>query len=180
MKYEYFKELVFLTPYIKFRSISFSNESDGKTVVSKREVADKDQAEEMKILDQEAYFTEEHEQAEHTYLQESTGSQMIYESTTIEHVPEFSGNAHDIHEVVQQSDEENLSSVKQKECKKRLDNWDEVDEQHDNKYFAMSVACSLKRLSCINNLKAKVEIYQVLEKYSTRESNLGDKKWESS
>lgn len=169
VKYEYFKELSFLSPYIKFRSISFES-ADGKTIVTKREdiSMEKDHTvEEMKLIDQDAYFSEEQE---HTYLQEPGGSQnIIYESTTIEHVPEFSGSSHAIHEVSQQSDEENPLSEKPKERKRKNTSWEEVEDQDDNKYFAMSVACSLKRLSTINNLKAKVEIFQVIEKFSTRQ-----------
>lgn len=119
-------------------------------------------------MEQEAYFAEEPEQ--HTYLQEAGSSQnIIYESTTIEHVPEFSGNSHQIHEVVHQSDEENLNFKKEPQRKRKSVVWSEIEEHDDDKYFAMSIACSLKRLSTINNLKAKVEIYQVLEKFSSRE-----------
>lgn len=153
--------MTFLTPYIKFRSISFES-SDGKTIVSKREV-EKDQNEERKLIEHDGYFAEEQEQHEQTYLQESAGSQnIIYESTTIEHVPEFSGASL---EVMQQSDEENLNLIKQKDRKRT--SWDDVDDQDDNKYFAMSVACSLKRLSPRNNLKAKKEILEVLEKITS-------------
>lgn len=123
--------------------------------------------EEMKLIEQEAYFSEEPDQ---TYLQEQSGSQnIIYESTTIEQIPEFSGSSHAIHEVVQQSDEEDPISSKPKERKRKNCNWEEIEDQDDNKYFAMSVACSLKRLSTINNLKAKVEIFQVLEKFSSKQ-----------
>lgn len=172
VKYEYFKELSFLSPYIKFRSISFES-ADGKTIVTKREdmSMDKEGVEEMKMMEQEAYFSEEPEQ--HAYLQEADGAQnIIYETTTVQHVPEFSGNSHQIHEIVQQSDEEQHLSTPKPKDRKRKASWDDVEEQGDdnsNKYFAMSVACSLKRLSTINNLKAKVEIYQVLEKFSSKQ-----------
>lgn len=169
VKYEYFKELSFLSPYIKFRSISFENQSDGKTVVTKREdiTMDKDTVDEMKLMEQEEYFTEDQEQHA-TYLDTSGAQNIIYETTTVQHVPEYSGSSHQIREVVQQSDEEHLSPPKPKE-RKRKSSWDDVDESDDNKYFAMSVACSLKRLSTINNLKAKVEIFQVLEKFSSKQ-----------
>ena len=165
VKYEYFKELQFLTPYIKFRSISFES-SDGKTIVTKRDdgMVDKDHSvEELKMIEQESYFTEEQEPTEQ-FLTEAGGSQnIIYESV---HVPEFSsGPSHQLHEVVQQSDEENLSSTNKPSERKRQTSWDDVDDQDDNKYFAMSVYCSLKRLSTINNLRAKKKIFQVLEKY---------------
>lgn len=166
VKYEYFKELSFLSPYIKFRSISFENQSDGKTIVTKREdiTMDKDGVEEMKLMDQEEYFAEEQEQ--HTaYLDTSGAQNIIYETTTVQHVPEYSGSSH---QIVQHSDEEHLSPPKPKD-RKRKNSWDDVEESDDNKYFAMSVACSLKRLSTINNLKAKVEIFQVLEKFSSKQ-----------
>ncbi|CRK97578.1 CLUMA_CG010964, isoform A [Clunio marinus] len=167
IKYEYFKELSFLSPHIKFRSIKFEN-TEGKTiVVTKREEVDKETTDEdMKLIDQEEYFTEDQEPV---YQEGGNGQNIIYETTTVQHVPEFSGNAHQIHEVVHQSDEEqHLSPSKNKDRKRKL-SWDEVDQNDDNKYFAMSVACSLKRLSTLNNLKAKVEIYQVLEKFATKE-----------
>lgn len=123
-------------------------------------------AEELKLMDQESYFAEEQDQ--HTYIEAGSSQNIIYESTTIEHVPEFSGNSHRIHEVVQQSDEENLSTKKEA-VKRKAVAWSEVDEHDDDKYFAMSISCSLKRLSTLNNLKAKVEIYQVLEKFSSKQ-----------
>lgn len=131
---------------------------------------DKDTAvEEM----QDGYFEEAPEH--HVYLQETGGAQnVIYETASVQHIPEYSGNSHQIHEVVQQSDEEHLAvSPPKPKDRKRKESWDDEaeDASNDNKYFAMSVACSLKRLSTINNLKAKVEIYQVLEKFSTKQEN---------
>lgn len=170
VKYEYFKELSFLSPYIKFRSISFES-ADGKTIVTKRDdiSMEKDHTvEELKLMDQE-YFAEEQEQDQHTYLQEPGSQNIIYESTTIEHVPEFSGSSHAIHEAVQQSDDENPLSLKPKERKRKSSSWEEVDQNDDNKYFAMSVISTLNRLSTINNLKAKVEIFQVLEKWCSKQ-----------
>lgn len=127
---------------------------------------DKEAVDEIKLMEQDEYFAEEQEQ--HAYLETGGQQNIIYETTSVQHVPEFSGTSHQIHEVVQQSDEEHLSPPKPKE-RKRKSSWDEVEEHDDNKYFAMSVACSLKRLSTINNLKAKVEIYQVLEKFSSKQ-----------
>lgn len=163
VKYEYFKELSFLSPHIKFRSISFES-ADGKTIVTKREDISMDKVDDM----QDGYFEEpEH----HVYLQESGPANVIYETSSVQHIPEFSGNSHEIHEVVQQSDEEHLSvSPPKPKDRKRKMSWDETEDTNDdNKFFAMSVACSLKRLSTINNLKAKVEIYQVLEKFSSKQ-----------
>lgn len=170
VKYEYFKDLQFLSPYIKFRSISFES-ADGKTVVTKRDdgsiMKDDNTVDEKMMLEQEAYFTEEQDHTEQ-FIQEAGGSQsIIYEA-----VPEFSSTSHQIHEVVHASDEElNLSpqTLDKSKDRKRKASWEQVDENDDNKYFAMSVACSLKRLSTINNLKAKVEIYQVLEKFSSKQ-----------
>lgn len=174
VKYEYFKDLSFLSPYIKFRSISFES-ADGKTIVTKREdismEKDHSTVEELKMMDQDAYFSEEQE---HTYLQEPGGSQnIIYESTTIEHVPEFSGSSHAIHEVVQQSDEESPLSVKPKERKRKYTSWEECEDQ--DKYFAMSVACSLKGLSTINNCRAKAEIFKVLGEFTSKQEK--EKQW---
>lgn len=173
VKYDYFKELSFLSPYIKFRSISFES-ADGKTVVTKRDDVSMDKTE-IKMLEQEEYFADDQDQEPSTYMESASGN-IIYE-TTVQHVPEFSGSSHQIHEVVQQSDEEHLSPPKPKE-RKRKNSWDDVDESDDNKYFSMSVACSLKRLSTLNNLKAKVEIFQVLEKFSSKQEM--EKKWNKS
>lgn len=172
VKYEFFKELSFLSPYIKFRSISFES-ADGKTIVTKRDdmsLEEKDQTvEDIKMIEQETYYTEEPEQ--HSYLQESGGSQnIIYESSTMEQIPEFSGTSHRVLENVSQSDEEQHPvPAKQKDRKPKSNNWDDLAEDHEDKYFAMGIACSLKKLSTINNLKAKVEIYQVLAKFSSKE-----------
>lgn len=167
IKYEHFKELSFLSPHIKFRSISFES-ADGKTIVTKREDISMDKDVTIEEM-QDGYFEEpEH----HVYLQESGSAQnVIYENASVQHIPEFSGNSHQIHEVVQQSDEEHLAvSPPKPEDRKRKVSWDEAqDTSDDNKFFAMSVACSLKRLSTINNLKAKVEIFQVLEKFSSKQ-----------
>lgn len=172
VKYEHFKDLSFLSPHIKFRSISFES-ADGKTIVTKREDISMDKDTTVEEM-QDGYF----EEPEHVYLQESSGAQnVIYESASVQHIPEYSGSSHQIHEVVQQSDEEHLSASPPKpKDRKRKISWTESNEEgtsndnNDNKYFAMSVACSLKRLSTINNLKAKVEIYQVLEKFSSKQA----------
>lgn len=164
VKYDYFDELQFLSPYIKFRSISFES-ADGKTVVTKRDISMDKDIEDVKLVNEDEYFTEDPEQ--HTYLETSGAANIIYEAATVQHIPEFSGSSHHIREV-QQSDEEQQSQPKPKERKRKV-SWDDVEEQDDNKYFAMSVACSLKRLSTINNLKAKVEIFQVLEKFSSKQ-----------
>lgn len=124
---------------------------------------DESAAEDMKLMDQDGYFADDQDQQ--NYLQESgNGQSIIYESTTIEHVPEFSGSSHQIHEVVQQSDEETPTPAQPVNRKRKDSTWEDFGEQDDNKYFAMSVACSLKRLSTLNNLKAKMEIFQVLER----------------
>lgn len=163
-----------MSPHIKFRSISFET-SDGKTVVTKREEppTDKDLIKLVDPLEHEEYFAEEG-QDQHSYIQDTASDQnIIYETTTVQHVPEYSGSSHQVHDAAQQSDEEHLlipMQPKERKRKSSLD-WDEVKEQDDNKYFAMSVACSLKRLSMINNLKAKVEIFQVLEKFSARQEH---------
>lgn len=169
VKYEYFKDLQFLSPYIKFRSISFES-ADGKTVVTKRDegsIMKEEQHDEKMMIEQDAYFAEEADPNEQ-FIQEAGGSQnIIYEA-----VPEFSSSTHQIHEVVQASDEElNLSPQaldKPKDRKRKL-SWEQSNEDDDNKCFAMSVASSLRRLSTIYNMKARVEIYQVLEKFTTKQ-----------
>lgn len=169
VKYEYFKDLQFLSPYIKFRSISFES-ADGKTVVTKRDdgsIMKEEQHDEKMMIEQDAYFAEEADPNEQ-FIQEAGGSQnIIYEA-----VPEFSSATHQIHEVVQASDEElNLSPQgldKPKDRKRKL-SWEQSNEDDDNKCFAMSVASSLRRLSTIYNMKARVEIYQVLEKFTTKQ-----------
>lgn len=131
---------------------------------------DKDHTDDMR-LEQEAYYTEEADQT--SYLQESGGSQnIIYEAAAIEQMPEFSGTSHRAHESVNHSDEENPIVMKQKERKPKLRDWDDLAEDNEDKYFAMGIACSLKKLSTINNLKAKVEIYQVIAKYSSKDSEM--------
>lgn len=171
VKYEYFKDLQFLSPYIKFRSISFES-ADGKTVVTKRDDGtimkeEHHTVDEKMMIEQDTYFAEETDN-EQQFIQEAGGSQsIIYES-----VPEFSSTTHQIHEVVQASDEElNLSPQamdKSKDRKRKL-SWEQSNEDDDNKCFAMSVASSLRRLSTIYNMKARVEIYQVLEKFTTKQ-----------
>lgn len=169
VKYEYFKDLQFLTPYIKFRSISFES-ADGKTVVTKREegsIMKDETADDKLMIEQESYFTEEQDHNEQ-FIQEAGGSHsIIYEA-----VPEFSSTNHQITEVVQASDEElNLSpqALDKSKIRKRTQSWEQVNEDDDNKCFAMSVASSLRRLSTIYNMKARVEIYQVLEKFTTKQ-----------
>lgn len=170
IKYEYFKELSFLQPYIKFRSISFES-ADGKTIVTKREdisIDEKDHTtEEIKMIEQDAYYADEQEQH---YLQESGGTQnIIYESSTIEQLPEFSGNSRQVQGSVSHSDDESPIVLKQKDRKSRICDWDDLAEENEDKYFAMGIACSLKKLSTLNNLKAKVEIYQVLAKWGSKQ-----------
>lgn len=147
--------------------------SDGKTVVTKREDISMDKETTVEEI-QEGYFEEpEH----HVYLQDNgTAQNVIYETASVQHIPEFSGNSHQINEVVNQSDEEHqvTSPPKPKE-RKRKASWDEAEDD-DNKFFAMSLACSLRRLSTINNLKAKVEIFQVLEKLSSKQEQENSRK----
>lgn len=107
----------------------------------------------------------------HVYIQESgSGQSLIYE-TSVQPV-EYSGSSSQVHEVVditqqQQDEEEHLSPLKIERKRKR--SWDGVDENDGDKCFAMSVACSLRRLSTINNLKAKVEIFQILERFTVKQ-----------
>lgn len=170
IRHEYFKDLEFLSPYIKFRSISFET-SEGKTVVTKRD--------DMSIIekespDEEAYY--EDAEPHHVYIQESgSGQSLIYE-TSVQPV-EYSGSTSQVHEVTQQQEEEeHLSPMKIDRKRKR--SWDGIDENDGDKCFAMSVACSLRRLSTINNLKAKVEIFQILERFTVKQEQENEnRKW---
>lgn len=38
-------------------------------------------------------------------------------------------------------------------------------DKHEDEFFCNSVACSLRKMSRLHNMKAKVEIYKVLEKF---------------
>lgn len=163
IRHEYFKDLDFLSPYIKFRSISFET-SEGKTVVTKRDdlsMIEKDSQDDM----QETYYEES--EPHHVYIQESgSGQSLIYE-TSVQPV-EYSGSSSQVHDVAQQQEEEeHLTPIKIERKRKRSS--DGVDENDSDKCFAMSVACSLKRLSTINNLKAKVEIFQILERFTVKQ-----------
>jgi hypothetical protein len=172
VKFEYFKELSFLSPHIKFRSIMFEN-TDGKTVVSKREDISLDREATLEEIEAGGYFEEEPEH--HVYVQESVPAQnVIYETASVQQIPEFSGSSHQITEVVQSEDEQQASPPKPQERKRKV-SWDEA-EGDDNKFFAMSVACSLKRLTTVNNLKAKVEIFQVLERIYSKQEMEGARK----
>ena len=47
-----------------------------------------------------------------------------------------------------------------------------VHKQSEDDLFCSGVACSLKKLSRLHNIKAKVEIYKVLEKFVTLEEKV--------
>lgn len=165
VRYDYFKDLEFLAPYIKFRSIAFET-SEGKTVVTKREdisMIEKDSQIED-IQEQEAFYEET--EPNHVYIQDSENGQSLIYETSVQPV-EYPEPSSQVHEVVRHhpEEEEHLNPVE----KKRKRDWNDIDENDDDKFFAMSVACSLKRLTTINNLKAKVEIYQVLERFTSKQ-----------
>lgn len=166
VRYDYFKDLEFLAPYIKFRSIAFET-SEGKTVVTKREdislIEKESQIDDMQ--DHETFYEET--EPNNVYIQESENGQSVIYETSVQPV-EYTESSSQVHEVVRHHpEEEHLSPVE----KKRKRDWNDIDESDDDKFFAMSVACSLKRLSTINNLKAKVEIYQVLERFTSKQEN---------
>jgi hypothetical protein len=182
IKFEYFKQLSFLNPYIKFRSIMFETTDGVKTVITKRDDGALDKNEsvsEIKMIESDAFYEDECQQSMYNVQESNANSNIIYETVQQNTIPEFSGNTHTIQTTTidRHSDEEESevinipSASKTKETRKRKISWndDDQDEDSGNKYFAMSVACSLKRLSTINNLKAKVEIYQILEKFASKE-----------
>lgn len=127
---------------------------------------------EIKILEADTYYEEDQDQQQ-TYVQDpQTTTNIIYETAATEPLPEFSGSTRSIHISERQvSEEEQEIITMPTKDRKRKNSWNEVDEDDSgNKFFAMSVACSLKRLSYINNLRAKGEIFQILEKYATKEN----------
>lgn len=173
MRYDYFKDLEFLAPYIKFRSIAFET-SEGKTVVTKREdisMIEKDS--QIEDIQEQDTFYEETE-PNHVYIQDSENGQSLIYETSVQPV-EYQESSSQVHEVVRHhpEEEEHLNPVTEK---KRKRDWSDVDENDDDKFFAMSVACSLKRLTTINNLKAKVEIYQVLERFTSKQQQENENK----
>lgn len=183
VKFELFKQLSFLNPFIKFRSIMFETSTDtGKTVVTKREDVSMDKSDtEIKVIEADGYYEEEneHEQPQEHYVQEAAGTtSIIYETASGEQIADYtttaaqSSNPNSDHHQQHLDDEiptainTNNSSSK----KRKIESWDDFDEDDNgDKFFSMSIACSLKRLSTINNLKAKVEIFQILEKYACKE-----------
>jgi hypothetical protein len=152
--------------------------TEGKTVVTKREdTMDKsDLTSEIKILQSDYY--EEDENDQQSYVQENPGtSNIIYEASAgVDQITEHYSDTPQSHHVQlndRQSEDEMLTTTSSniKKERKRKNSWNDADEDDGgNKYFALSVACSLKRLNTINNLKAKVEIYQILEKYASKEN----------
>lgn len=169
IKFEYFKQLAFLNPYIKFRSIMFETQTDtGKTVVSKREDVSMDSKTDIKIME-DTYYEEEQE---HEPPSEANEVNIIYETTTGEQISDYTTSIQtsEINQINEQPVEEEMIAVQPSASKKRKsEDWDVEDDDNGDRYFSMSIACSLKRLSTLNNLKAKVEIYQILEKYASKD-----------
>lgn len=154
--------------------------TEGKTVVTKREDLSMDKSDiaaEIKMLEADSYYEDDTDQQ--SYVQENPGTSIIYETSPAgdHQITDYSDTPQSAHQIIndRQSEDEILtatnSSSKLKD-RKRKNSWLDADEDDDsgNKYFAMSLACSLKRLSTINNLKAKVEIFQILEKYASKEN----------
>mgnify|MGYP003449215838 CR=1 FL=1 len=151
-----------------------SNDS-GKTIVTKREDVSMDKSDtDIKVIEAEGYYEEDPEQEAHQeqYVQEGTETtNIIYETATGEHIADYT-NVQTSQNIDQQHlDEDLIQPIASSNSKKRkAESWDDFDEDDNgDKFFSMSIACSLKRLSTINNLKAKVEIFQILEKYACKE-----------
>jgi hypothetical protein len=144
----------------------------GKTVVTKREDVSMDSKSDIKMLD-DAYYEEETEHDQQTN-ETNEAVNIIYETAPGEQISEYTTSIQGA-QITQINDqqhhlEEEMISVQPSSIKKRKsEEWDVDDNDSGDKYFAMSIACSLKRLSTLNNLKAKVEIYQILEKYASKE-----------
>lgn len=145
----------------------------GKTVVTKRDDVSMDKAvSDIKMLDGESYYEEETEQEQQPETNDSVN--IIYEAAGGEHISDYATSVQDS-QIGQINDQQHLEdeiiTVQPSSSKKRKndDEWDCDDDDNGDKYFSMSIACSLKRLSTISNLKAKIEIYQILEKYASKE-----------
>lgn len=149
----------------------FETSSDtGKTVVTKREDVSLDTKADIKMLD-ETYYEEEQEHDQQPENNESVN--IIYEAAPGEQITDYTTTIQGA-QISQISEpqhlEEEMISVQPSSSKKRkTDDWEFEDDDNGDRFFSMSIACSLKRLSTLNNLKAKVEIYQILEKYSSKE-----------
>jgi BESS motif len=153
-------------------------ETGGKVVVSKREHEDShndsmDKSEivnSIKIINEsDEYYEEEDVENDHEQqFVDEAGNGVIYESHEqfTEVVP--SNEQHESE--VQHLDEEDIIALTPRINKKRkFDNWNDFDDdENGDKFFAMSIACTIKRLSPINNIKAKTEIFQILEKYADK------------
>lgn len=155
-------------------------ETGGKMVVSKREQNEDTHNDSMdkneivgsiKILNEsDGYYEEDVEQdheEQQTFVDES-GNGVIYE--THEQFTEIVPTNEQNESEVQHLDEEDIIAVTPRVSKKRkFGSWNDFDDDDNgDKFFAMSIACSIKRLSTANNLKAKIEIYQILEKYADK------------
>lgn len=162
-KFEYFKQLSFLNPYIKFRSIMFETSTEtGKTIVTKRD-DDHKNISEIKMIDGDGYYEEEDE-----HEAEPSEVNIIYETTSADQIHHTEFQTSQI--VSDQQHLEDLCTQPSSSKKRKIDSWEEFeDDENGDRSFSMSIACSLKRLSTINNLKAKVEIYQIIEKYASKE-----------
>lgn len=151
----------------------FETSSDtGKTVVTKREDVSLDNKADIKMLDETSYYEEEQE---HDQQQQENHESVniIYEAAPGEQISDYTTSIQTA-QISQISEpqhlEEEMISVQPSSSKKRkTDDWEFEDDDNGDRFFSMSIACSLKRLSTLNNLKAKVEIYQILEKYSSKE-----------
>lgn len=148
----------------------------GKTIVTKREDISMDKSDvDTKILDAESYYDEDPdtEQRQVHYSQEASGTaSIIYETTAGDQITDYTTAQTTSAGITQhQNDEEaNIMTNSSSSKKRKLESWDDIEEDDNgDKFFSMSITCSLKRLSLINNLKAKVEIYQILEKYASKE-----------
>lgn len=148
-----------------------SNDS-GKTVVTKREDVSMDKSDtEIKLIEADGYYEEDPEQEapQEQYVQEATETtSIIYETAAGDHIADYT-NVQSSQNIDQQHLDEDLIQPNASK-KRKVETWDDFDEDESgDKFFSMSIACSLKRLSTINNLKAKVEIFQILEKYACKE-----------
>lgn len=187
ISYEYFQYLNFLNPFIKFRSISFENANDGKpvvqlkrdetlTILHKSEPSERDDVRIIEDIYEEANDQEDNDQT--SYVQESPEGETHIIYTTSSQVPTSQAQPiqQDHHRQIghHQVEEQHFmiepsklstSGTPRKRTRSVLDA-DSSEDEGGNRHFALSIASSLKRLNTISNLRAKVEIFKVLEKFT--------------
>ena len=145
--------------------------ADGKTVVTKREDISMDKSDnDIKVIENDGYYEEEPEQ----HVEGTESVNIIYESANADALSEYTAEIQTASQMSdhQHHDEQIVIAESQSSDKKRKveDHWDSFeDDEFADRYYAMSVACELKKLKRSNSLMAKAEILQIIEKYVRKE-----------